>query len=237
MVSRSRSSPTRMTSASWRMAARRAAAKLVGVVAHLALREDAALFVVHELDRVLDGDDVLVVGVVDAVDDAASVVDLPEPVGPVTSTRPLRDGRGARSRRGSSRSSSGAIFAGMIRNTARARRAAARSSWRGSGPRPAERSAKSRSPRCSKSRHCSALTTSRSSRRSSASRDDGPARAPARARRGRGSSARGRRPDGDPSRRARLRRSKQLGRCMATALHVGDDEALGRAVARAPRRG
>ena len=37
-------------------------AEALGVGAHLALREDAALVRVHELDRVLDGDDVLGVG-------------------------------------------------------------------------------------------------------------------------------------------------------------------------------
>jgi hypothetical protein len=44
--------------------------------------------VVEELDRVFDGDDVLVRSRLILSIIAASVVDLPEPVGPVTSTRP-----------------------------------------------------------------------------------------------------------------------------------------------------
>jgi hypothetical protein len=60
----------------------------VGVGVELALVDDAALVGVQVLDRVLDGDDVLgrsrlILSII-----AASVVDLPEPVGPVTRTRP-----------------------------------------------------------------------------------------------------------------------------------------------------
>ncbi len=66
-----------------------ACAKLVGVGEDLALVDHAALVLVHELDRVLDRDDVLVAARVLILSImAASVVDLPLPVGPVTSTRP-----------------------------------------------------------------------------------------------------------------------------------------------------
>ena len=58
------------------------------VGADLALVDDAALVRVDELDRIFDRDDValpllLILSII-----AASVVDLPEPVGPVTSTSP-----------------------------------------------------------------------------------------------------------------------------------------------------
>ena len=59
IVSRSRISPTRITSGSWRSAARSASAKLDGVGADLALVDDAPLVAVHELDRVLDREDVV----------------------------------------------------------------------------------------------------------------------------------------------------------------------------------
>ena len=71
----------------------------VRVGADLALVDDAVLVRVQELDRILDGDDVAVVSVLILSIIAASVVDLPEPVGPVTSTSPrgllaqLRDDR------------------------------------------------------------------------------------------------------------------------------------------------
>ena len=72
--------------------AQRAAERLregVGVEADLALVDDAAVVGVQELDRVLDRDDVLAARAVDVVDRAtASVVDFPEPVAPVTRTRP-----------------------------------------------------------------------------------------------------------------------------------------------------
>ena len=59
------------------------------VLADLALVDDAALVMVQELDRVLDRDDVI--GAASRLISSmieASVVDLPEPVGPVTRTRP-----------------------------------------------------------------------------------------------------------------------------------------------------
>ncbi len=58
IVSRSRISPTSTTSASWRTAARSAGAKPFVCVADLAVREHRVLVLVHELDRVLDRDDV-----------------------------------------------------------------------------------------------------------------------------------------------------------------------------------
>ena len=58
------------------------------VRAELALVDDALLVLVEELDRVLDRHDVLfAVWLMTSISDA-SVVDLPEPVGPVTSTSP-----------------------------------------------------------------------------------------------------------------------------------------------------
>ena len=60
-----------------------------GVEADLALVDDGLLVAVQELDRVLDGDDVAAFGVAlmwSII--AASVVDLPEPVVPVTRIRP-----------------------------------------------------------------------------------------------------------------------------------------------------
>ena len=58
IVSSSRISPTRITSGSWRSAARSASAKVVGVDADLALADARLVVVVEELDRVLDRDDV-----------------------------------------------------------------------------------------------------------------------------------------------------------------------------------
>ena len=51
------------------MAAREGPAKRVGVVADLALVDERHLVAVHELDRVLDGDDVALAGLVDDVDE------------------------------------------------------------------------------------------------------------------------------------------------------------------------
>ena len=58
-VSRSRISPTRTMSGSSRSAARSAVLEAVGVGVHLALVDQALLVLVHELDRILDGDDVV----------------------------------------------------------------------------------------------------------------------------------------------------------------------------------
>ena len=68
IVSRSRISPTRITSGSWRSAARRASANPVRVLADLALVDDAAVVRVQKLDRILDRQDVLRARPVDLVD-------------------------------------------------------------------------------------------------------------------------------------------------------------------------
>lgn len=64
------------------------ACEAVYVLPDLTLVYHGLLVGVQILDRILDCDDVAVLGTVDVVYHAASVVDLPEPVGPVTSTRP-----------------------------------------------------------------------------------------------------------------------------------------------------
>ena len=103
IVSRSRISPTRITSGSSRSAERSASPKprVCRWTSRWLTRHLLAL--VDELDRVLDGKDVstcsdsFLWSII-----AASVVDLPEPVGPVTRTTPrpvardvLEDGRRA----------------------------------------------------------------------------------------------------------------------------------------------
>jgi hypothetical protein len=60
MVSASRISPTRMMSGSWRSAARQRLGEVRGVLADLALADHALAIDMRELDRVLDGDDVVV---------------------------------------------------------------------------------------------------------------------------------------------------------------------------------
>ena len=60
IVSRSRISPISTTSGSWRSTERSALAKDVRVGVQLALVDQALLVRVQVLDRVLDGDDVLV---------------------------------------------------------------------------------------------------------------------------------------------------------------------------------
>jgi hypothetical protein len=82
----SRISPTRIASGSWRSAAFSASEKS-GASEHLALVDDALLVAVHELDRILDlrmcvSRSRLISSIL-----AASLV-LPEPVGPVTRTKP-----------------------------------------------------------------------------------------------------------------------------------------------------
>ena len=68
IVSRSRISPRRITSGSWRSAPRKRVGEADGVGPDLALVDDAALVAVEELDRVLDGHDVVVARAVDLVD-------------------------------------------------------------------------------------------------------------------------------------------------------------------------
>ena len=88
-VARSRISPTRITSGSWRRTRRRASREGLGVGAHLALVDDRALVAVEHLDRVLDRSRCaratrrLMRSII-----AARVVLLPEPVAPVTRTMP-----------------------------------------------------------------------------------------------------------------------------------------------------
>ena len=67
-VSASRSSPTRITSGSWRSARRSACGNVAGVEPDLALVDDAAVVGVQDLDRVLDRDDVLAARPVDVVE-------------------------------------------------------------------------------------------------------------------------------------------------------------------------
>jgi hypothetical protein len=62
-------------------------AERTGMHADLALVHETALRLVHELDRILDGEDVAVEMEL-RIDIEASVVDLPDPVGSVTSTGP-----------------------------------------------------------------------------------------------------------------------------------------------------
>ena len=69
IVSRSRSSPTRMTSGSCRSTRRQRLGERFGVRADLALADDRALVAVQELDRVLDRHDVQRLGPVDDVDE------------------------------------------------------------------------------------------------------------------------------------------------------------------------
>ena len=78
-----------MMSGSSRSAARERLLERPGVKPDLALGHQALLALVHELDRVFDGDDVIGAGAVDQIDQAARVVVLPEPVGPVTTTSPF----------------------------------------------------------------------------------------------------------------------------------------------------
>ncbi|AJZ05202.1 hypothetical protein J162_03088 [Xanthomonas citri pv. citri] len=70
MVSRSRNSPTRMMSGSSRSAERSGFVEAVRVAVHLALVDQALLRGVDEFDRVLDGEDVPVLILVDVVDHA-----------------------------------------------------------------------------------------------------------------------------------------------------------------------
>jgi hypothetical protein len=92
------------------------------VRSQLALVDQALLRLVHELDRVLDRQDVPVLVVLTWSTIAASVVDLPEPVGPVHRMSPR--GRFAISAKtfGALSSSSESTFEGMVRNAAAAPR-------------------------------------------------------------------------------------------------------------------
>jgi hypothetical protein len=118
-VSRSRSSPTRTMSGSSRSAARSASLNERCGCADLALVDQAALVLVHELDRILDRDDVIGAGPVDVVDHRAERRGLArDPVGPVTSTRPLVRWHNCRMCCESPSCSAVRISAGITRNTA-----------------------------------------------------------------------------------------------------------------------
>ena len=77
---------------------------------------------VHELDRVFDGEDVAVFGFVEVVDHARQRGDLPELVGPVTSTSPARFERQVGENLGRARLPASGSCSGIVRNTAPALR-------------------------------------------------------------------------------------------------------------------
>ncbi len=118
MVSASRISPTMMTSGSWRMALRRASPKLtVSVPSSRCETDDMA-----SAKRNSIGSSMVIRCsgwlVVIHLMIAARVVDLPEPVGPVTSTRPIGSWQRSGTTRGRSSSSSDLTWKGTWRNTA-----------------------------------------------------------------------------------------------------------------------
>ena len=118
MVSRSRISPTRMTSGSWRRT--RLSAEANECVSSPISRWLTYAFLLRCMNSIGSSIVMMWTGRVVLMWStiAASVVDLPEPVGPVTSTRPR--GRSARYRHtfGSPRSSMVGMRIGMTRNTA-----------------------------------------------------------------------------------------------------------------------
>ncbi len=84
-VSKSRISPTRMMLGSWRRKERRAAAKFSPICSFICTWLTPAKL---ELDRVLGGHDVGIAACSASEMAEYSVLVLPEPVGPVTSTMP-----------------------------------------------------------------------------------------------------------------------------------------------------
>jgi len=86
-----------------------------------ALVDQAFLALVHELDRVLDRKDVANSFSLMSLTIAASVVDLPDPVGPVTSTTPRGYCAISLKMFGAFSSSSVSTFDGMVRITGRRR--------------------------------------------------------------------------------------------------------------------
>ena len=88
-LSLSRSSPITITSGSSRSAARSARAKDWVSLAHLALVDEAALERVHELDRVLHGEDVVVARLVEEVDEGGEGRRLAGARGPAHDHQPL----------------------------------------------------------------------------------------------------------------------------------------------------
>ena len=110
-------------SGSSRSAARSASLNDRRAPMHFALVDEALLVLVHELDRILDRDDV--VGNASSLMKstiAASVVLLPEPVGPVTSTSPRGTIEMSLNTWPMPRSSIVSTFDGIVRNTAPAPR-------------------------------------------------------------------------------------------------------------------
>ena len=90
----------------------------VGVDADLALVDHAGAVRVQVLDRVLDRDDVAVRVLFATSSRLASVVDLPEPVGPVTRTSPRGRWANCSTDPGRPSSCSDLIFCGIVRNAA-----------------------------------------------------------------------------------------------------------------------
>ena len=89
-----------------------------GVLAHLALVDEASLVAVQELDGLLDGEDVAARHRLMRSTSAASVVEMPDPCGPHTSTRPRRWSAHSITSSGRPRSSADGISAGTSRSTA-----------------------------------------------------------------------------------------------------------------------
>ena len=118
IVSRSRISPTRITSGSWRSAARRASANVV------ASGPISRWLTMHRLCRCRNSIGSSIVRMCSArlrlISSiiAASVVDLPEPVGPVTRTRPRGFSASWCSVDGMPSSSSVLSSSGIMRNAA-----------------------------------------------------------------------------------------------------------------------
>ena len=118
IVSRSRISPRRITSGSWRSAPRRASAKLV---ASVPISRWLTMQFLWRWRNSIGSSIVMMwssrVRLISSIT-AASVVDLPEPVGPVTSTRPRGFVVNSFSTGGSPSCSSVLSSAGMMRKAA-----------------------------------------------------------------------------------------------------------------------
>ena len=117
MVSWSRSSPSAITSGSSRRAARRARAKSSVCGADLALIDQRALRGMHELDRVLDGEDVVRRLLVDQIDQRRQGRGLAAAGGPGDQHQPLVVVRQPGELGGRPRSASVGGSAGMKRKT------------------------------------------------------------------------------------------------------------------------
>jgi hypothetical protein len=110
----------------------------LGVRAHLALVDQALAVLVHEFDRILDGHDVVAAFAVDESTSAASVVLLPLPVGPVTTTSPLFSQQRSSTAFGNPSCSGGQDLERDLAETRRPSPCGPRRSWRGTA----------RCPRC-----------------------------------------------------------------------------------------